>query len=105
MCNQVGVYIVVTSLPCRRARALRVGGYGGVSSHFSLANLVCLFSSLDTILTCALHYLGSIMCSATSCASLGVHLENLLYLGTDPSMDYPHHLTLTQAGIYSVGRY
>jgi len=96
---------VVTLIPRCRVHALCVGGYGDVSSPFSLPNLVCLFSSLDTILTCTLHYLESIMHSATSRASQGAYLANSLYLGTDPSLYCPHRLTLTGAGIYSLGRH
>jgi len=92
-------------LPHHRVCALRVGGHGGVSSPLLLSNLVGLFPSSNTLLTCVWHCSESIVSPAIFCASLGVCLVDLLHLWIDSPLDYPYHQGHTEAGLYSVGRH
>lgn len=71
------------------------------SSPLLLSLLVRLYVSLQTLLTCVLHCLGSILPHAVRWVCLGMPLGDFLYLAANPSLDLPHHLRPIEAGLYS----
>ena len=92
--------MVFMPLPRYRVHALRLSGYGGVSSPFSLSLLVRSFSSLETSLTHALHCLESTVSRAAFPALLGMSLANLFYSGNKCISGRPHDLAIIEASLY-----
>ena len=70
---------------------------------FLLLLLVRLFILPETLLTRVMHCLESISFYVMHSVWLGMPLGNFLYLGTNLSLDQPHHLRPIEAGLYFVG--
>jgi len=76
---------------------------GVFPSHFSLSLLVRSFVLLENFLTCVLRCLESIVPHAAFSVSFGMPLACFLCMGTDPSLDCLHRLTLIEVSLYSTG--